>query len=114
MANSLLSSEMARAHDALFAAIDTGEIDSSSKFTWRGNDYPCIGVWNETGFMNAGGIVPLDDLTIQVLKSEFDGGPLPQRLDSVTFQGKVFRIEIIQHSPGDYIKYTCYDPAKGS
>jgi len=121
MANSLLSAEMERAASALQTAIADGEIDASSTFTWKGTDYPCIGVWNETSYMGPGGMTPLDDLTLQVLKTEFSGGStiftgvdFPKLKDDVIFQGKTFRIDIIQHSPGNYIKYTCIDPAKGS
>jgi len=116
MANSLLSAEMARAAAALQLAIADGETDASSTFTWKGDDYACIGVWNEFGYMGPGGITPLDDCTLQVLKTEFsDGdGPFPKVNDDVIFQGKTFRIDVIQHSAGNYIKYTCYDPAKGA
>ncbi len=116
MAESLLSAEMARAASALGVAIADGEIDSSSTFTWKGDTYACIGVWNELGYMGPGGITPLDDCTIQVLKTEFGNGsgPFPKVNDDVIFQGHNFRIDVIQHSPGNYIKYTCYDPAKGS
>lgn len=116
MAQSLLDAEMARASAALHTAIDDGEIDASSTFTWNGQDYPCIGVWNETAYMGPGGMTPLDDCTLQVLKSEFGGSDAdrPKRLDDVIFQGHTFRIDVIQHSAGNYIKYTCFDPAKGA
>lgn len=120
MAQSLLSAEMARAAAALHTAIDDGEIDASSTFTWQGQDYACIGIWNETSYMGPGGMTPLDDCTIQVLKSEFwesrfnQVGDMPKLKDDIIFQGHTFRIDVIQHSAGDYIKYTMVDPAKGA
>lgn len=110
--DSLLSREMQRAADALGNAISDGL--NVPTFTWKGKEYPCIPLWNEQSYLNQGGQIPLDDLTLQVLWSEFTGGPLPQVKDMVIFQERQFRIEVITHTPGDYVRFICYDPARGS
>src|SRR5437899_2335824 len=116
--NSLLSAEMLRAAEELHALIDGGFAPPT--FTWKGSAYPCIFSWNEQSYLNQGGQIPLDDLTLQVLRSEFGTGPIPQLKDSVFFTDdilnvppKEFIIELVTHTPGNYIKLICHDPARG-
>jgi hypothetical protein len=112
---SLLSDEMARASAELQSLITTAD-GAISSITWKGGDYLAIVIWNEMAYMNAGGMIPMDDLTAQILEVEFGlpDGPFPQLKDIFTYRGRQFRIEIIQHAPGGYLKYTCADPSKGA
>jgi hypothetical protein len=111
---------MERASEALHAVIDTAE-GFAPMFSWKNGSYPCIFNWNEQSYLNQGGQIPLDELTLQVLRSEFNEGPIPQLKDTVVFTDdpantpeREFVIELVQRTPGNYLKLVCRDPAAGS
>lgn len=96
----------------------SGAVDSPT-FNWKGNDYICTFKFTEGEWLDEGGFVPQDALTLQVLRAVLPD-PGPQKLDLVTFftkgmvEPKQYRIHGISRTPGLYVIFQCYDKDRGT
>jgi hypothetical protein len=101
-----------------------GEDLPFSKFTWKGNDYSCVFQVVEQTFIDQGGGVVLDMLTLQV----FENMPVPgvRKHDEIIFPAtssldlnldvpqKAWRVETITHASQANPKIVCYAKTRGN
>lgn len=81
-------------------------------FTWQGSEYACNYSRLQQRDLGAGGYVPMEDLTLEVLTPMPSPGPQSEQM--ITFEAKEYRIRTVQTAAGKNPKLVCYDPARGS
>lgn len=84
-------------------------------FTWHGNDYQCVGNTAESmKDLGVGGWEIELDLSIFV-RRQLLPSPGPKEIQSLSFDGKVYRIANVKNLPGDAVqKLICEFDSKGA
>ena len=94
-----------------------GELQTSAgtpTFTWNFQKFPCTFKWTQGKYLDEGGFVTIDTLTLNVHGSDLPVTGGPDLFNQITFNGEQFRIQAITLSPGAGIAYTCHPLAYGS
>lgn len=104
---------------------DSAGVDTPfSKFTWKGNDYSCVFKVVESAFMDQGGAVVMDALTLTV----FESMPVPgvRRHDTIIFPAtssldidldvpqRSWVVESITHASNANPQLVCYAKTRGN
>ena len=94
-----------------------GELQASSgtpTFTWQFQQFPCTFKWIIGKYLDEGGFIEIDTLTLNVHGSDLPVSGGPEVLDRITFNAEEFRIQAIQVMPGKGLTYTCHPLAYGT
>lgn len=81
-------------------------------FTWKGTTYSCNAKLHKQKFLDQGGAVIQDVLTLTLLEDM--GTPGPQVFDMVNYFDLNMRIQIVEIASGKYPTLICWNPARGA
>jgi hypothetical protein len=90
------------------------EDELETRFVWKGSSYPCApGERTADKLLGMGGLAPISSLQL-VVRASILPTTQPAENDTLIFDGKTLRVNIITHSPDKgFIVLDCVDVDEG-